>query len=152
MCATRPPSHVIGTYESSQKGVFGREPLSSFGKAKMYLGYVMIVPIRVGLLIPFHLIMCTLISLCLIGAGPDGVEGCRATIFSWLAWMWMRGNLFLFGFYYIPTKGKKEVPPPDVSKVYIGNHCGWMEVRMWVWLAKRVGGKRSEQYKGLHCA
>ncbi|GMH84187.1 hypothetical protein TL16_g09844 [Triparma laevis f. inornata] len=121
------PSHVIGTYTSAQKGVFGREPLTTFGTVKMYLGFAIIVPIRLALLIPFHLIMCMLIMLCLLGAEPGGAVGCRRTVFEYLAYIWQRGNLFLFGFYWIPSKGKQTMPENE-SCVVIGNHCSWMEV------------------------
>jgi len=108
--------------------VFGRAPLTSFGTVKMYLGYLLVVPVRILLLLPFHINMCTLISLALLGAGPNGVEGCRGVVFEWLCYVWMRGNLFLFGYYYIPTTGRKVLLGKEVSAVYIGNHCGWMEV------------------------
>ncbi|GMH98461.1 hypothetical protein TrVE_jg6071 [Triparma verrucosa] len=122
------PSHVMGTYASSDKGVFGREPLTPFGTVKMYLGFAIIVPIRLALLIPFHLIMCLLITVCLVGVGPDGAVGCRKYIFEMLGYVWQRGNLFLMGFYWIPSKGKFALPENGESYVVIGNHCGWMEV------------------------
>ncbi len=119
-------STKIGKYTYDERDVFGRAPLTTLGTLKMYLGYLLVVPIRLALLIPFHLVMVGLIGLSLIGTGDEGATGCRRSIFEALVYVWMRGNLFLFGFYYIPTTGKRSVP--DGSYVVIGNHVGWMEV------------------------
>lgn len=107
-------------------------PLTSFGKFKMYAGFVIFVPIRVALLIPFMLVMVSLISLCLAGSPSTGPTGCRKKVFTFLIYVWMRGFLFLMGYYYVHVRGSK----PDLSQhrryVVIGNHSGWMDV---AWLA-----------------
>ena len=134
--AASPPSSVIGKYSPSEKGVFGREPLSAFGTFKMYLGYLLIVPVRLVLLIPFEILMVGLVLLCLVGTGEEGPKGCRKGLFETMVYFWQRGTLFLFGYYYIPVSGAKEVPEGDQSYVVIGNHVGWMEVRQGMDLAK----------------
>jgi len=95
----------------------------------MYLGYITLVPIRLALLIPHHIICCALIVFVLLGSDGE-VTGCRKFFYEWLIYAWQRGHLFLMGYYYIPVTGKKELPNPDEhsSYVVIGNHAGWMEV------------------------
>lgn len=132
-----PLSSVIGKYTSSEKGLFGREPLTAFGTFKMYLGYVLVIPVRVALLIPFWIVTLSLLVLCLVGSDEGGPKGCRKALFEAVVFIWMRGTLFLFGYYYISVEGKKEVPDGDQSYVVIGNHVGWMEVSACVRRAGR---------------
>ena len=119
--------------------VFERKRRSPFlhnlGLVKLYTFGMILVPLRVCLMLFFHMLTLPLLVLALrpqSGSTEGKFTGWRRTALHIIFYIWVRGQLFLFGCFYIHTKGKRPSPTGKLLNgknfVLIGNHCGWTEV------------------------
>ncbi|GMI09426.1 hypothetical protein TrLO_g6839 [Triparma laevis f. longispina] len=103
----------------SRADVFARRnPLGYFTTFKLLLFGSFLIPLRVLLLVLFNVLWLPVLSISL-----------STNILTELTmYIWIRTQLFLLGFLWITTSGKKPKRPKDTSYLIIGNHTGWVEI------------------------
>ena len=116
--STLPMSRVMGTYCESERSMWGRVPTNYMNRLVTFAGKILLVGPRLALLAIWNPLAMMMMTCC--GLVHDSV-------FKFSIWVWIRGNLLIFGFWWISTKGKKRLPADDASCVIVCNHVSWME-------------------------
>ena len=110
-------SRVMGTYTLSERSFWGRVPTNTLNKYVTVFGKIFLVFPRILLLGVWNLLALGLLAITAVVS---------TRIFKCMVYCWCRGNLLIFGYWWIATTGKVQVPQ-DGSCIIISNHCGWME-------------------------
>eukprot|EP00771_Trimastix_marina_P001622 gnl/Trimastix_PCT/2704.p1 GENE.gnl/Trimastix_PCT/2704~~gnl/Trimastix_PCT/2704.p1 ORF type:complete len:537 (-),score=67.78 gnl/Trimastix_PCT/2704:149-1729(-) len=107
---------------------FERVPMNNFGRFKLVLGAIFLVPIRLLLFILvliYHMILMLMFGMCLGKNKSKPLPRWRRGVVKFFGMCWSRIVLWIMGYYHIKHRGK---PNYTRSSCFVSNHITAIEM------------------------